>query len=305
MSRITPGTMIVAIFAVLFGLVGAYAVKRHLAGPAVAATVERTLRIPLASIDLPPDKPIRLGDIMLVPMTPAQMQERGLPLEVMANTQQIIGRILREPVLKGEPFVSTKMYPEGMGPSVAERLKPGLRAVTVAIKGTGALQGFASPGSHVDVLFRNFGDDKRDVPETTVTLVEDVEVLAFGTNAVPDVRNSGEQGTVTLAVSAVQANALKVVEGRGDFSLALRNPDDASLAGNSGPQTMEELLKLPRKQVLTTDIYRGGTRQTLTFDRGLLVQESFGGQPLAPDKPQTPVQAVSVPADGDAPAANP
>jgi hypothetical protein len=47
-SRITPGTMIVAIFAVLLGLVGAYAVRRHLNPP-----VWKFLRKPLDAFPWP------------------------------------------------------------------------------------------------------------------------------------------------------------------------------------------------------------------------------------------------------------
>jgi hypothetical protein len=62
--------MIVAIFAVLFGLVGAYAVRRYLEPPPPpAAAAEQPITIPLASIDLDPGRPIRLGDIVLGPFS--------------------------------------------------------------------------------------------------------------------------------------------------------------------------------------------------------------------------------------------
>ena len=65
-SRITPGTVIVGIFAVLFGLVGAYGVRKYLqtekpAPPPPAAP--RTQIVPLASMDLQPGRTIVLGDI--------------------------------------------------------------------------------------------------------------------------------------------------------------------------------------------------------------------------------------------------
>jgi pilus assembly protein CpaB len=275
--------MIVAIFAVLFGLVGAYAVRRYLEPPAApAAAPEQPVTVPLASIDLNPGRPLRLGDIVLVPMLAKERRERGLPDDVMSNPSQIIGRILRSPMKKGEPFQPANLYPEGSGPSLAERLKPGQRAVTISIAGTGVVDGLAMPGSIVDVLFRTAADAQNGVSETTVTLLEGVEILAVGDNWVPGAQNRGVRGTVTLAVSPTQASALKIAEGRGEFSLSMRSPDDGTLAGSARAVTLDGLLNLPRREKpFTTDIYRGGSRQTLTFERGNVVKESFGGLPVA------------------------
>src|SRR2546429_104843 len=108
-SRITPGTMIVAIFAVMFGLVGAYAVKRSLQekpkeiepGPPPV----RMVRLPRASTDIKPDKPLTIGDIAIHPTDPKELDEmirKGkIPGEPIVDTRQLIGRILREEVKSG------------------------------------------------------------------------------------------------------------------------------------------------------------------------------------------------------------
>jgi hypothetical protein len=60
-----------------------------------------------------------------------------------------------------------------------------------------------------------------------MTLLERVEVLAIDTYTQPGQKVELEQdGTVTLAVTPHQAKMLKVVEGRGELSLTLRNPED-------------------------------------------------------------------------------
>ena len=285
-SKITPGTLIVAIFAILFGLVGAYALKIYLAPEAEAEVAEgkppQEYKIPFASDDLVAGRPLTMGDMVIIPMTLAQMKQRGLPDKVMANTQQIIGRIPRHNIKKDEEFTTSQFYPEGMGPSVADRLRPGLRAVTIAINSTGAVDGYAEPGSTVDVLFRTDADAKNAVPEMTVTLLESVEVLAVGGNSVPGAHNAKDPKTVTLAVTASQGNALKIVEGRGAFSLALRNSKDGTRGTPGGPRTLDSLLTIPRKPVpFTTEIYRGGSRQTLIFQGDAVTQETFGGMPIA------------------------
>jgi Flp pilus assembly protein CpaB len=301
MSRITPGTLIVGIFAILFGLVGAYIVRKQLnsAPEAKAEAAPRLVRIPMAATDLAPDRTLTLGDIVIMSYTPEQLKKQKLPSEYMANAQQIIGRTLREPMQKGSTFTTTLFYPEGIGPDVSRRLRPGLRAVAVNIDATGGVNGLAVAGAMVDVLFRTNADTKNDRPETTVTLLENVEVLAVGENFVPGTKNTAAQKTVTLAASAQQVSALKIAEGKGVFSLSLRNPDDNGLAGGSGPRTLDKLLDLPER--FTSEIYRGANKQTITFKDGQVVESRETEVPVARNGrgfkgPQVVGQTPTVPA---------
>ena len=269
MSHISAGTIIVGIFAVLFGLVSAYAVQMHLRpDPAPEARPAETSVppnvVPLASIDLSAGRPLTLGDIMLVRMTREELKRRNFPSDYMISPEQIIGRILREPVDRGTPFLTNDLYPEGMGPSVADRLQPGFRAVTVRIENVGAVAGFAGPGTMVDVLFRT--QVNAELPETTIRLLDGVQVLALGHNMLPGTRGDGTENTVTLAVNVQQAAALKVVEGRGRLTLLMRSPNDTKPAVHSDPLTLEKLLGLPEKlEPFRAEIYVVGSHRTLTF----------------------------------------
>jgi Flp pilus assembly protein CpaB len=264
-SRVSPGTLIVGIFALLFGLAGAFAVREYLrpapVEPEVVVEVPRI--IPLASIDLEPGRPLTISDVMLVSMTDEQLRDRELPAEYMTNPQQIVGRILREGMQKGEAFATTRFYPEGMGPPLSDRLRPGLRAVTIALEDSGT--GLTTPGSYVDVLFRANSDDGR--PETTVTLISGIEVLALDGNSVPGTRVINAE-SATLAVTSRDARALKIAEGNGIFSLSLRNPEDEQLASSAGSSTLNELLNIPPDAQFDSEIYRRGRRQLITFQGG-------------------------------------
>ncbi len=295
MSRISPGTVIVGIFAVLFGLVGAYAVRNSLQTPPPAEPAAPVLNaVPIASLDLQPGREITMGDIAILRLSTEQIQEQGLPDGYMTNSQQIIGRTLKEPLAKGKPFFTDQLYPEGVGPTISSRLRPGFRAVTVEIANEAAVAGLAPPGSFVDVFFRTTQDKTPDLPETTVTLLENVEVLALGPNVVPGIPAATARsfaGNVTLAVSPEQASALKVVEGRGELMLALRGPDDEDLPTEIGPETLEGLLGVvvePTEAPTQTTIYRGVANQTVLF------------QPEASSSPvritARPIRARSTPA---------
>ncbi len=288
MSRITPGTVIVGIFAVLFGLVGAYGVRKYLqtetpvppppAGPQLQV-------VPLASMDIEPGQKIVLGQVALLRLTPEEIDKRRkdgkLPPQFMLDPQQVIGRILKNPLKQGDAFQAENFYPEGAGPTIAEKLAPGLRAVTIPVEGTGALGGFDGPGSYVDVVFRSQPDDKAGIPETTVTLLEGVQVLAMEEADKRNPPGAKLENRVTLAVTATQANALKIAEGRGTFALSLRNPEDVEIAAATIPQTLDRLLNLPYRTEHVTAIYRGGSAQTVSFPGAAMIPQPVVALPVA------------------------
>lgn len=233
MNRVSAGTMTVVTFAILVGLGGAYMVRQHLSQPPLPPLSELGMKkgpekitVPIAGVELTKGRKIAFHDIVMLSFTPeefAKSKFAGQPF--MGNSNLLFGRVLNRDMPKGSVFLPDHFYADGYGPGVAERLQPGFRAVTVPIENVGAVTGFAEPGSIVDVLFRSKEETAR--PEVTLTLLEQVEVLALENNVLPgkrvDVKN---QATVTLAVTPAQAKILKVVEGRGEISLTLRNPDD-------------------------------------------------------------------------------
>jgi Flp pilus assembly protein CpaB len=341
MARISTGTMTVAIFAVLFGLVGAYALRAALVGEAPEPPAPpKSTPVPLAAHDLPAGRKITMGDMVLVPMTRNDMEARKLPLDkTMLGTQQIIGRILSEPMPQGSPFLTSNLFPEGTGPKLSDRLKPGMRAVTIPIDNLAAVGGSTVEGSHVDVLFRSrprsadLSAGRPAIPATTVTLLENVEVISVGRTDTAartrqeeetvDVRNintasigrgygsnfSGDPVvSVTIAVSPDQANVIKTVLGEGSMSLALR-ASNADGAAAPNKYTLESILGIAQKRngLDQIEIFRGGwSRQTVAYDNARLVKDELSMVPgLSPNTP-FPVPAVLPKApEPKEPAANP
>lgn len=233
MNRVSPGTMTVVIFAILVGLGGAFLVRQQMNGPQLAPLSDfklsggpKKIIVPIAGVDLVQGRVLSLHDIVIQSFTPEQFAESkfaGQPF--MGNTNLLFGKMINQDMPKGSLFLPENLYADGFGPGVAERLQSGFRAVTVPIEGIGAVTGFAQPGSIVDVLFRSNPEGER--PEVTMTLLEQIEVLALNTNVMSGQRVELESTTtVTLSVTPAQAKMLKVVEGRGEISLTLRNADD-------------------------------------------------------------------------------
>lgn len=266
MSRLSSGTLLLGIIAVLFGLFGAYAVRQYLreAPPEVAEVpAPEKVTVPVASMPLVAGREIKMGDIAILKLTKQQMKERGITKAFMSRPDQIMGRVLREDVPQGATFAMTMFYPEGTGPSLAERLQPGMRAATVTVEMNAAVAGFAVPGTWVDVLFRSEPSARNDVPETTVTLLEGVQVLAVAQEMFEGARPQSARGqtsrstTVTLAVTPEQAARLQVVEGRGSLSLVLRNPEDDQHDADLAAHTLDDVLQLPPVKTHQIEVYRG------------------------------------------------
>jgi len=279
-QRLSPGTLIVGVFAICLGLLAMYAVKRYMTPtelpPPEPPKVE-TLRIPVAAIDLPKGRKVDEADVMTLSMTVEQAIQAKFPPLYMDRVQQIQGRILKEPVKAGRPFEPSVFYPVGMGPDLTEELKPGERAVVIPLAKDSVDDQFVVPGSVVDVLFRANPDPAIGATDATVTLLSGVRILAVGKETVPGTKEKAEEGTaakptrtVTLAVTQTQARAIKVVEGRGSMMIALRNKKDTALAEAGGPTSLPGLLGMKEPaRPFVSEIYRGGTYSAITFAGGL------------------------------------
>ncbi|WP_166829184.1 Flp pilus assembly protein CpaB [Thalassoroseus pseudoceratinae] len=230
MARVSSGTLTILVFAVMVGLGGAYVVRQNIetrpALPPVPQAPASNFIVPVAAYEFESGQTVTQNGIAMLQFTPEQFTKSkyaGMPY--MRSVTQIEDRVLRTDMKQGEAFLTSNFYPDGSGPGIADRLEEGYRAVTVPIEDVGAVEGFARPGSYVDVLFRS--EVTEDRPEVTVTLLERIQVLSVNRNIIAeksvDVENDGR---VTLAVTPMQAKVLKVVEGRGQLSLTLRNPND-------------------------------------------------------------------------------
>ncbi len=113
-----------------------------------------------------------------------------------------------------------------------------------------------------------------------MTLIEGVEVLSVRRPPAVNERSDGGLSlrsrlsagssmiTVFLAVTPEQANKLQAVKERGEISLVSRPKGETSIPLPSVPVTLEDVLGIgPRTSpsVFVTEIYRGGSRSTQSF----------------------------------------
>lgn len=276
-------------FAVILGLGGAYAVRQYLSQPPPQEIKEppappRPVTIPMASYDLPEGHIVGLNDIILRRYTPAQYQKsKFFKVPFVAGTSRIIGRMIKKPKKPDEVFLPGDFYPEGtQPPGLSSNLKPGLVATTLSVSNLYSLRGVLKPGATVDVYFRS------QDPEIAMPLLEKVTVLAIGTATLPSQRLPRRVNTATIAVTPYQAQTLSLVEGKGEITLALRNPDDP--AQNITPRmTIGELLgrtttTVKRKNI---EIFLGRERNDVVFEQKSVSETKYDIPTPIPPKPET------------------
>ncbi|MBI1246472.1 Flp pilus assembly protein CpaB [bacterium] len=300
--RVSPGTLLLGVVAVMFGLLGAYIVQKNMQKPQPVAEVNapNTYVVPRASMDLQAGREITMGDIIIHKLTADQIRQEGLPTSFMTRTSDIIGRTLRVDVPRGASFDTPLFYPEGTGPSIIERLDPGMRAVTIKVEADEAVEGFATPGSWVDVLYRSEADEDEQLPEMTVSLLEGVRIMAVNSTTtemrtINGKRQAMEETSVTLEVTPDQAVALRVVNGRGTMALALRHPDDINPNGQLAGMTMDELLNRPVNKD-RIEVFRGRAISQVEFRERF--RSNFDPQKLA-NKDVNKQAKAEKPADAD------
>jgi Flp pilus assembly protein CpaB len=237
MARLSAGTLAVAVVAVLLALTGAFAVRQFLEQRNVTEGTDidssksepDVVTIPIAVTDLDHGRVIRESDFTPITMSRDTFAKSEFAKRMFIDkVEHLKGRVLRESIAAGATVGPVELYSEGTGPTVAEKLPMGMRAVTVKVNGSGFADGFAAPGTFVDVLFRSTPTDTSTTPETTITALTRIEVLAVDVSPYPKGLSeiTGDADTqearVTFAVVPSEATMIKALEDRGEISLALR-----------------------------------------------------------------------------------
>ena len=157
---------------------------------------------------------------------PQTMALRGIPEDFVSSSairpeqfEGFIGMRLAAPLRGGEQLVAAAIV-GGENMTFSHRVKPGIRAVTIAVDEINSISGMLQPGDRIDLLFsaRPPGDGaaRSQAPEATVPLFQSLLVLATGKQVRAGVDDRGAQrnfSTVTVEVEPEHAQRLVVAQG--------------------------------------------------------------------------------------------
>jgi pilus assembly protein CpaB len=175
----------------------------------------------------------------------------------------VYGAVLRHELPAGEPIQQAAIAKPGDRDFLQVVLTPGERAIAIPVATGGASTGLLSPGDRVDVIltqnFKNDNDAKAPLTRRSVseTVVENLRVLAIdepdkaitpSRPVVPVNPATGNFGrTVTLEVTAEQAEQINVATELGKLSLILRSASD--YLASASPTTAPSFLKVAHEPV--------------------------------------------------------
>jgi pilus assembly protein CpaB len=158
----------------------------------------------------------------------------------------VYGAVLRHELSANEPILQIAIAKPGDRDFLQTVLTPGERAIAIPVATGGASTGLLTPGDRVDVILtQNFkGDNIANAPLTrrsvSETVVENLRVLAIdepdkgAASGRPMVQVNPATGnfgrTVTLEVTAEQAEKINVATELGKLSLTLRSATDFASA---------------------------------------------------------------------------
>jgi pilus assembly protein CpaB len=220
----------------------------HRANPEPATKDE----ILVAAATLPPGTLLRAKDVAWQPvfgaLQPGEIV-RSVGVAGNANSEanqqapfEIYGAALRSVVKAGDPIRRSAIAKPGDRDFLQIVLAPRARAIAIPVATGGASTGILYPGDRVDVILtQTFKNDssltRRSVGET---IVQNLRVLAIDP---PDAKsNAGSSSfgrTVTLEVTAEQAEQINVAVELGKLSLTLRSIGTADGSGAGAAAELE------------------------------------------------------------------
>jgi pilus assembly protein CpaB len=160
----------------------------------------------------------------------------------LTTLDQAVGRVIRTPMLRGEPVLQSKLAPMGEKGGLSSVLAPGQRAVTVKVNEIMGVAGFALPGSYVDVMVNT--PDGENQPVSKI-LIERIQVLAVAQDVSTNESKPRVVNAVTLQVSPQQAEQIDLARSVGTLSLVLRSHSDNLPVQTTGARKRDLLPPAP------------------------------------------------------------
>ena len=210
----------------------------------------RQVAVVVAGHDIPSGTEIKQADLGW-----RNFPETALPDSVVTyeEANAILNRKTLVEIKADKPILW--LYVEGGAPTdkgLADRIKPGMRAISLAVRGAPAVSGMVLPNDRVDVLGTFSFPSKTAAGEmetVTLTVLQDVTVLATGQQLARQPaggrgRPSTGYNSVTLEVTAREAELLVFAQQvKGSLFLSLRNSSDMSFESDLPEINFEHLEK--------------------------------------------------------------
>ena len=221
-------TIIALGVAIILGLVAVFIANSYISGRErqIAAETPTMTRIAVASLPLAYGTEVTPDKIKFVAY-PAASLPPGVYKTMAELLPQGKRRVALRPIQPNQPLLATDLSGEGQNASIAALLPDGMRAATVRINDVSGVAGFVRPNDTVDVLItRQPLTPEGSGQQVTDVLLQNVRVIAMGSDAVGRDGKPSPTNSTTLEVSPVDAQKLVLGQQLGQLSLSLRKPGE-------------------------------------------------------------------------------
>ena len=190
---------------------------------ASAVATEQVYVAEYETVELPvPSAPVAAGvGISEIALETISFPKHQLPQGVVVNPANLSGMLTVSALPARVPMFAANFSRKGSRSNpVIDRIPEGMRAMTIKVDATSAVEGWAGSGSYVDILLVE-KDRTTVVAENVLILSAERSVAPVEGRASPNIPS-----TVTLLVSQEQCLAINTSIPRGKIAFALRNLGD-------------------------------------------------------------------------------
>ncbi len=233
---------------------------------------------------------VATGDIGLGErIRPEHLGVRGIPVSYLderavraAAAEKVVGLRVRSRIKANESILWSDLSAAGRDSrDLAGMVQPGMRAVSVPATVASAFHGLLRPGDRVDLLLTTERPGSKD--RVTFSLLQNVLVLAVGDDLGATERaleGFESQTTVSVGVSAEQAQMLAFALDRGPLTLSLRNPEDIEKLDGLPETDADDILRPVARARITqpeSESSGGGSRKDAKGPDGKPIERLEGG----------------------------
>lgn len=214
--------------AVLLAVVGGLGVYRFLARMEKMSILEYTDEVVIAVKDIPARTTIS-QDMLKVERLPVGTRHPKAATQI----KQVAGQTATQPIVAGEQVIMTRVFSSAQVSGLSFQLATGYRAVSIGMNQRISVGNQVRPGDYVDVVV------SYELPTTareshTDIMLQNIQVLAVGTEMKSGANGPAGAETITLAVEPEQAERLVWAEDYGKIRLILRPVEDDQIVTTQG-----------------------------------------------------------------------
>lgn len=248
MRKIDVRPTLPLILSIALGTAAVLMVRNYITGEKQAMKKDlEPVRIVVARRNIPANEPLEVEWVAARAVPKKFVHANAIyPEEV----DLIISRELVYPVRAGDPILWMDFKGGERYRGFSTMIKESERAMTVRVDEMSTIAGLIQPGDHIDMLgtFKRTSDsrDSRNELETTITLLQNVVVLAIGqiTSARSGMRKDrSASGMLTILVTPEEAALLIHAQRVGKLYNVLRNPEDIETFENLPKITFADILQ--------------------------------------------------------------